>query len=110
MKFFLLRLDRFVQFLYTSSVVIGLEFVLSNLRLTVSEGQESPNLFATTTTTDKTTGLSVVVVIGSSSAGSEERLTDGDVIVVEFFKEPCSVTDSWVNSTKASVMKWSLGS
>ena len=48
----LLRLDRFIQFLYTSSVMISLEFVLSNLRLTVSEDllplsvQESPNLFA----------------------------------------------------------------
>ena len=52
MKFFFLRLDRFIQFLNTSSVIISLEFVLSNLRLTVSEDllplsvQESPNLFA----------------------------------------------------------------
>ena len=52
MKFFLLRLDRFTQFLYTSSVIISLEFVFSNLRLTVSEDllslsvQKSPNLFA----------------------------------------------------------------
>ena len=52
MKFFFLRLDRFIQFLYTSSGIIGLEFVLSNLRLTVSEDllplsvQECPNLFA----------------------------------------------------------------
>ena len=51
MKFFLLRLDRFIQFLFTSSVIISLEFVFSNLRLTVSEDllplsfQESPNLF-----------------------------------------------------------------
>ena len=50
MKFFFLRLDRFIQFLDTSSVIIGLEFVLSNLRLTVSEDllplsvQKSPNL------------------------------------------------------------------
>ena len=50
-KFFLLRLDRFIQFLFTSSVIISLEFVFSNLRLTVSEDllplsvQESPNLF-----------------------------------------------------------------
>ena len=42
----------FLQFLCTSSVIIGLEFVLSNLRLTVSEDllplsvQDSPNLFA----------------------------------------------------------------
>ena len=52
MKFFLLRLDRFIQFLWTSSVIISLEFVFLNLYLTVSEGllplsvQESPNLFA----------------------------------------------------------------
>ena len=52
MKFLFLRLDRFIQFLYTSSVIISLEFVLSNLRLTISEDllplsvQESPNLFA----------------------------------------------------------------
>ena len=52
MKFFLLRLDRVIQFLYTSSVIISLEFVFSNLCLTVSEDllplsvQESPNLFA----------------------------------------------------------------
>ena len=87
MKFFFLRLDRFIQFLHTSLVVIGLEFVLSNLRLTVSEDllplsfQESHKLFASrvlslnflallvtsrqttvyhdslTTTTDRTTGL-----------------------------------------------------
>ena len=47
----LLRLDRFIQFLYTSSVIISLEFVFLDLRLTVSEDllplsiQESPNLF-----------------------------------------------------------------
>ena len=36
-KFLLfLRLDRFIQFLNTSSIVIGLEFVFSNLCLTVS--------------------------------------------------------------------------
>ena len=52
MKFFLLRLDRFIQILYTSSVISSLEFVLLNLRLTVSEDllpflvQESPNLLA----------------------------------------------------------------
>ena len=52
MNFFFLRLDRFIQFLYTSSAIIGLEFVLSNLSLTVSEDlltlsvQESPYLFA----------------------------------------------------------------
>ena len=51
MKFFLLRLDRFTECLYTSSVIISLEFVFSNLRLTVSEdllplsALESPNLF-----------------------------------------------------------------
>ena len=37
MKFFLLRLDRFTQFLYTSSVIISLELVVSDLRSTVSE-------------------------------------------------------------------------
>ena len=52
MNFFLLRLDRFIQFLYTSSVITSLEFVFSNLCLTVSEDllllsvQQSPNLFA----------------------------------------------------------------
>ena len=50
--FFFLRLDRFTQLLKTFSVVLGLEFVFSNLCLTVSENllslslQESPNLFA----------------------------------------------------------------
>ena len=34
---FFLRLDRFIQLLNTSSVIIGLEFVFSNLCLTVSE-------------------------------------------------------------------------
>ena len=52
MKFFLLRLDRFTSFVCTSSVLISLEFVCSNLRLTISEDllplsvQESPDLFA----------------------------------------------------------------
>ena len=50
-NFFLLRLDRFIQLLKTFSVVISLEFVFSNLCLTVRENlfslslQESPNLF-----------------------------------------------------------------
>ena len=49
-NFFFLRLDRFIQLLNTSSVVIGLEFIFSNLCLTVSENllsfsfQQSPNL------------------------------------------------------------------
>ena len=51
MNFFFLPLDRFIQFLFSSSVIISLEFVLSNLRLAVSEDllplsvQKSPNLF-----------------------------------------------------------------
>ena len=51
-NFFFLRLDHFIPLLNTSSVIICLEFVFSNLRLTVSEDllplsvQESPNLFA----------------------------------------------------------------
>ena len=128
MKFFFLRLDRFIQFLYTSSVIISLEFVFSNLRLTVSENllplsvQESPNLFvfrvfvsefrdlardlchgkqrvspfyhdSLTTTTDKRHAF-FFRVIGSSSARIEERLTDSVVIVVEVFRNRCSVTDS----------------
>ena len=36
-NFFFLRLDHFIQLLNTSSVVIGLEFVFSHLRLAVSE-------------------------------------------------------------------------
>ena len=50
-KFLLFWLDRFIQLLNSSSIVIGLELVFSNLRLTVSENllslslQESPNLF-----------------------------------------------------------------
>ena len=40
-----------------------------------------------TTTTDRTTGL-LLQMIGSSSARIEERLTDGDVIAVEVFREP----------------------
>ena len=50
-NFFFLRLDRFIQLLNTCSVVIGLEFVFSNLCLTVCENllslsfQESPYLF-----------------------------------------------------------------
>ena len=50
MKFFLLRFNSFTWFLYTSSVIISLEFVLStNLHLTdllPLSVQESPNLFA----------------------------------------------------------------
>ena len=51
-NFFFVRLDRFIQLLIASSVVIGLEFVFSNLCLTIRENllslslQESPNLFA----------------------------------------------------------------
>ena len=37
LKFFLLRFNNFTQFLYTSSVIICLEFVLLNLRLTFGE-------------------------------------------------------------------------
>ena len=37
MKFFLLRLDRFIKFLCTSSATVGKEFVLPNLRLSASE-------------------------------------------------------------------------
>ena len=46
-----LRLNNAIQFLDTSSVVIGLEFVFSNLCLAVSENvlslsfQENPDLF-----------------------------------------------------------------
>ena len=36
-KFLFLRLDRLIQLLNTSSVIMGLEFVFSNLCLTVSE-------------------------------------------------------------------------
>ena len=102
--------------------MISLEFVLSNLRLTVSEDllplsvQESPNLFVfrvlslnfstlrvTYVTANDGFPRSIVThwrrrqtrrqafsfrVIGSSSARIEERLTDGDVIIVEVFREP----------------------
>ena len=50
MKFFLLRVKSFTYFLYTSSVIISLEFVFLNLRLTVGEDllflsvQKSSNL------------------------------------------------------------------
>ena len=50
-KFLFFRLDRLIQLLNTSSVIIGLEFVFSNLCLTVSENllslslQKSPHLF-----------------------------------------------------------------
>ena len=37
MKFFSLRLDRFAQFLKTSSVIVSLEFVSPDFRLTVGE-------------------------------------------------------------------------
>ena len=49
-KFSPLRLDHFIQFLHTSSVLIGLEFVFSNICLTVSENllslsfQKNPDL------------------------------------------------------------------
>ena len=49
--FFLLRFVLSTQLLYTSSVIISLEFLSSNLRLTVGEDllplsvQESPNLY-----------------------------------------------------------------
>ena len=54
MKFFLLRLDRFTQFLHTSSVIIGLEFMSPDFRLIFGKDllflsvQESPDLFAFT--------------------------------------------------------------
>ena len=50
MKFFLLRFDRFTKFLYTSSVILSLEFVSPDLRLAVGEDllplsvQESPHM------------------------------------------------------------------
>ena len=50
MKFFLLRFDRFTYFLYTSSVIISLEFVSPDLSVTVGEDllplsvQKSPSL------------------------------------------------------------------
>ena len=50
MKFFLLRFDNFTQFSYPSSVIIRLEFVFLDLRLTVGEDllplsvQKSSNL------------------------------------------------------------------
>ena len=37
MKFSSLRRDRFTQFLYASSVIVGLEFVSPDFRLTVVE-------------------------------------------------------------------------
>ena len=50
MKFFLLRFNIFTQFSYTSSVIIGLEFVFLNFRLAFGENllflsvQQSSNL------------------------------------------------------------------
>ena len=118
-NFFFFRLDRFTQLLNTSSLVIGLELVFSNLSLTVSENllslslQESPNLFifrvvslsflgardkwanngfprSIMTDWRRQTGRQAFFfrVIGSSSARVKERLTDGDVIVVEVIREP----------------------
>ena len=51
-NFFFLRLDRFIQLLFSSSFALSLEFVFSKLCLTVGEDlfslsiQENPNLFA----------------------------------------------------------------
>ena len=96
MKFFLLRLDRFIQLMYTSSVIISLEFVFSNLRLTVSEGllplsdQESPNLFAFRVLPLNFVTLRVTYVTANNGFPRSimtHRLTDGDVIVVEVFRE-----------------------
>ena len=117
-NFFFLRLDRFIQLLNTSSAVISLEFVFSNLCLTVSENllslsiQLCPNLFtlrivslsflgarhksannrfhrSIMTDWRRQTGRQAFFfrVIGSSSARMKERLTDGDVIVVEVIKD-----------------------
>ena len=106
----------------TSSVVVGLEFVSPDFRLTVDEDllplsvQRSPNLcvfrvlslnFVTLRVTCVTanngfpssigthcrrrqTGRQAFSfrAIGSSSAHIGERLTDGDVVVVEVIKEP----------------------
>ena len=69
-KFFLSRFNNVTQFLYTSSVILSLEFVFSNLHQTVSEDllllsvQESPSLFV----------FRVFL--------QNDRLTDADVIVV----------------------------
>ena len=114
-NFFFLRLDHFIQLLNTFSVIIGLEFVFSNLCSTVSENllslsfQKNPYLFAfrvvslnflntrnngshRSIMTDgrRQTGRQAFFfrVIGSSSASIKERLADGDVIVVEVFREP----------------------
>ena len=62
------------------------EFLCSARDLCHGKQRVSPFYHDSLTTTDKTTGL--LLQIGSSSARIKERLTDGDVIVVEVIREP----------------------
>ena len=139
---FFLRLDHFIQLLNTSSVIIGLEFVFSNLCLTVSENllslsfQKNPNLLAFWAVSlgflntrnlwvkwaNNGSHLSIMTdwrrqtgrqafffrVIGSSWERIKERLTDGDVIVVEVITEPLLAQGLLGVLTTASVTKWSV--
>ena len=112
-----LFVTRSFQLLNTSSIVIGLEFMFSNLFLTISENlllsfQKNPNLLifrvvslgflgARHKCANKGSPRSIMTdwrrqtgrqaffwKIGSSSARIKERLADGDVIVVEVIREP----------------------
>ena len=106
-NFVFLRLDRFIQLLNTS-VVIGLEFVFSNLCLTVSENllslslsfldarnlwtkwanNGSPRSIMTDWRRQTRRQAYFFRVIGSSSASIAERLADCNVIVVEIIGRP----------------------
>ena len=125
-KFFLLRLDRFTQFM-NSSVMICLEFVFLNLRLTVFEDllplsvQKSPNLCVFRVLSLDLFQQRVARSIGHGrrwltnrqafslgvtdlfSVYIEEHLTDCGIVVIHVLEEPllwnrCSVMDSWLNS------------
>ena len=112
MKFFLLRFNNFTKFSYTSSVIISLEFVSPDLRLTAGEHllplsvQKSPNLcvFRVLFLTGFHNGLPVSIghgrrrltnrqafslgMIDLFSVCIEEHLTDCGIIVTHVLEEP----------------------
>ena len=100
MKFFSLRLDRFAQFLFTSSVIVSLEFVSPDFRLTVGEDllplsvQKSPNLCVFSvqflTSFDNKLPRSVVAFCHSFDNGLPRSIEQGrrGIVVIHVLEEP----------------------
>ena len=136
MKFFSLRLDRFTKFLYTSSVIISLEFVFSNLRPTVGEDllplsvQKSPNLceFRVLFLTCFNNGLPGSIghrrrrltnrqafslgVMDLFSVCVKEHLTDCGIVVIHVLEEPLLGEPLLGHGLpiELNIRLWSLGS